>query len=584
MKIYKKLFSYVPDKMIYGWTAILFSIISVFMTVYGYFYIYRFLQELIVFRNGNIAQNYAIKTSILLTLGALLYMLSGLFSHILGFRLETNLRKRGIEGLTKASFRFFDLNSSGYIRKTIDDNATKTHMSVAHLIPDNAQAVAAPLLSIILGFIIDFKVGIILLVMLILGFYLLKKMMGNNEFIKIYQDSLASLSSETVEYVRGIQVIKIFGAKVISFKGLHQAINNYAKYAYEYSLSGRKPYVLFQWAFFGVISMVIIPLVFFMNSFDSTSVIVVEIIMLLFLSGVIFVSFMRVMFVAMYMFEAGYAVDTLETLYQDMKKDQLVYGYETTLENYQIEFEKISFGYREKKILENFSLTLEEGKSYALVGGSGSGKSTIAKLISGFYNVDQGQIKIGGHPLTYYTKETIINTIGFVFQDAKLFNQTIYDNVSVANPNASYDDVIRALKLAGCESILAKFPDREQTKIGAKGVYLSGGEKQRLAIARAILKDAKIVIMDEASASIDPDNEYELQKAFQNLMQTKTVIMIAHRLSSIKSVDEIIVLSQGKIIEKGSHEELLRKDQLYKKIVNQYNEANNWRVGDEGVL
>ena len=584
MKVYKKLFSYVPNQLYFGWVAILLSVVSVCLTVWGYQVIYQFLEMLIVQNQVKIAETYALKTVILLTIGAFLYVFSGIFSHVLGFRLETNLRKKGIEGLTQASFRFFDLNSSGLIRKTIDDNAAKTHVSVAHLIPDSAQAVLTPILVIVLGFFISIRLGIILLLMLFLGLFLFKKMMGNNNFIKNYQNALATLSSETVEYVRGIQVIKIFGAKVTSFKALYQAIQDYSKYAYEYSLSGKKPFVWFQWLFFSVVAVAILPVIILLDKVAAPETMAVELMMLLFLSGVMFVSFMRVMYVSMYLFEANYAVENLEILYKEMQQDQLTYGKETTFSSYQIELEDVSFSYREDNVLTDFSLTFEEGKSYALVGSSGSGKSTIAKLISGFYQVDKGTIKIGNKKITDYTKEAIIETIAFVFQDSQLFSKSIYDNVALANPKASRQEVLEALKLAGCNPILDKFEDRENTVIGSQGVYLSGGEKQRLAIARAMLKNSKIVIMDEASASIDPDNEYELQKAFQHLMREKTVIMIAHRLSSIKTVDKIIVLEDGQVIEEGTHDELIEQGKTYKELVEKYEGANEWRFNNEAVL
>lgn len=584
MKVYKKLFSYVPNQLYFGWVAILFSVVSVCLTVWGYHVIYQFLDMLVVQKQVNIAETYALKTVVLLTVGAFLYVFSGIFSHVLGFRLETNLRKKGIEGLTQASFRFFDLNSSGLIRKTIDDNAAKTHVSVAHLIPDSAQAVLTPILVILLGFLISIRLGLILLLMLFLGLFLFKKMTGNNNFIKNYQNALATLSSETVEYVRGIQVIKIFGAKVTSFKALYQAIQDYSKYAYDYSLSGKKPFVWFQWLFFGIVSVVILPIIFLLDKVSEPEMIAVELMMLLFLSGVMFVSFMRVMYVSMYLFEANYAVENLELLYQEMQQDQLTYGRETVFSSYQIELENVSFSYREANVLTDFSLTFEEGKSYALVGSSGSGKSTIAKLISGFYQVDKGTIKIGGKKITDYTKKAIVETIAFVFQDSQLFSKSIYDNVALANPKASRQEVLEALELAGCNPILDKFKDREETVIGSQGVYLSGGEKQRLAIARAMLKNSKIVIMDEASASIDPDNEYELQKAFQHLMKEKTVIMIAHRLSSIKTVDKIIVLEGGQVIEEGTHDKLMDQGNTYKELIEQYEGANEWRFNNETVL
>lgn len=584
MKVYKKFFAYAKEKVYMGYIAILLSSISVILTIWGYYFIYRFLYNLIVQNNYIAAEEYALKIAVLLTVGALIYLASGMFSHILGFRLETNLRKRGIDGLSEASFRFFDQNPSGKIRKIIDDNASQTHKIVAHLIPDNAQAFLTPILAILLGFIISIKVGIVLLVLTILGGFILSSMMGEKEFMKIYQESLANLSAETVEYVRGMQVVKVFGASVESFKALYGAIKNYSKYAYEYSLSCRRPYVIYQLLFFGIIAILLPPAVYALDKFQDINSVLVELLMIMFLSGVLFVSFMRIMWVGMYIFQGNYAVDTLETLYDDMQKDKINHGQREEFKTFDIEFDDVSFGYSDKMVIENLSFRLDEGKVYALVGSSGSGKSTIAKLISGFYNVDKGNIKIGGIPLSEYSKEAIIKNISFVFQEAKLFKTSIYENVALAKKDATYEEVMEAMRLAGCESIIEKFADAENTVIGSKGVYLSGGEKQRIAIARSILKDSNIIIMDEASASIDPDNEYELQKAFKNLMKDKTVIMIAHRLSSIRTVDEILVLEEGKIVEMGTDKDLMSKDSRYKELQEMYSIANEWRVGYEVVL
>ena len=584
MKIYKKLFAYVQNKKYLGLCAILFSAISAILTVYGYYLIYRFLDNLIIYTDLSVAESLALKSALILTLGAIFYFISGIFSHLLGFRLETNLRKRGIDGLEKASFRFFDLNPSGKIRKTIDDNAAQTHQVVAHMIPDSAQAIITPVLVLILGFIVSIRVGITVLSLTIIGAFILGSMMGEQKFMKIYQEALANLSAETVEYVRGMQVVKIFGANVKSFKTFYKAIKDYSKYAYEYSLSCKKPYVWYQWLFFGLIAILIVPAVYFMGNLGNDKMVLLELIMILFLSGLMFVSFMRMMWYSMYISQGNYAVDTLESLYKDMLKDKLEHGKVEDFKNYNIEFDNVSFAYNDKPVLENLSFKLQEGKSYALVGSSGSGKSTVAKLISGFYNVDEGCIKIGGTSISEYSDEALIKAISFVFQDSKLFKKSIYENVALANRDATKDDVMKALKLAGCDLILDKFPERENTVIGSKGVYLSGGEKQRIAIARAILKDSKIIIMDEASASIDPDNEYELQKAFKNLMKDKTVIMIAHRLSTIKDVDEILVMDNGRIIERGSDKELMSKDSNYKRLQGMFNSANEWRVINEEVL
>ena len=578
MDVYKKLFRYVPNEKYIGYMSILLSSISAFLVVYGYYYIFLFLKEIIVNGNYENAGYYSTRTVICLSISAILYLVSGIVSHKLAFRLETNLRKRGIDGLTDASFRFFDLHSSGYIRKTIDDNATKTHMAVAHMLPDNSQAFLVPIFALILAFAVSLRVGIVIIVLSVVSALMLMGMMGNKEFMKLYQTSLDRLSSETVEYIRGIQVVKIFGSKLKSFKALHDAITDYSKYAYDYSLSCRIPYVIYQLIFLGLIAIISIPLSFFLTDVSNPKFMAVELIMIFFLSGVIMVSFMKIMWASMNIYNANLAIDRLENLYEKMQEDKLTYGNREHFDNFNIEFEKVSFSYGENKVLENLSFSLEEKKTYALVGHSGSGKSTIAKLLSGFYKVDSGAIKIGGHPLSEYTKDAIIKNIAFVFQDSKLFKKSIYDNVALADEQATREEVLEALSLAGCDEILDKFKERENTVIGSKGVYLSGGEKQRIAIARAILKKSPIVIMDEASASIDADNEYELQKAFKNLMKDKTVIMIAHRMTSIKNVDEIIVLENGQIAERGNNDSLVKKQGLYSRLMTLYETANEWRV------
>ena len=580
LTVYKKILSYVPKERYLAYIGILLSMLSVVFKVWGYYYLSKFLIEIIVYNNIENAKYYGFCVVGLLIIGITLYGIAGLVTHVLGFRLETNLRKYGIEGLSKASFSFFDTHPSGKTRKIIDDNATDTHMIIAHLIPDNAGAILMPILLLVLGFFVSLKVGIILIILSIVGGISLSMMTGEKEFMKIYQQSLETLSSETVEYVRGIQVIKIFGISVESFKALNTAIKNYSKYSLEYAMSCKRGFVGFQWFFFSFIAMVIPILLLFFN-IEDPKMLAVELIMVLFLSGALFVSLMAIMYVSMYAFMGQSVVEKLESIFEEMNSNKLTFGSNNEFENYNITFENVSFGYTDKKIINDLSFSLEENKSYALVGSSGSGKSTIAKLISGFYKVDSGVIKIGNRSISSYSEEALINNIAFVFQNVKLFKTSIYDNVKIGKADASYEEVMTAMNLAGCNSILDKFSEREQTQIGTKGVYLSGGEKQRIAIARAILKDAKIIIMDEASAAVDPENEYELQRAFSNLIKDKTVIMIAHRLPSIRNVDEILVMDNGEIIERGTDRELMALDGEYKKLQSLYNKANEWRVNYE---
>ena len=294
--------------------------------------------------------------------------------------------------------------------------------------------------------------------------------------------------------------------------------------------------------------------------------------------GVMFAALMRIMYVGMYQMQAQMVVDKFEEIFESMKKNGLEHGVRETFDNFDIEFRNVSFKYAKDYVLKDVSFRLAEHKTYALVGSSGGGKSTIAKLISGFYKINEGSILIGGHDIAEYSEKALLSTIAFVFQNAKLFKTSIFENVHIGNPSASHEEVMKALEEARCGDILDKFPERENTIIGAKGVHLSGGETQRIAIARAILKNADIIILDEASAAADPENEYEIQQAFSNLMKNKTVIMIAHRLSSIRSVDEILVIDGGTVIERGSDADLMQKDGQYRRLQEMYARANAWRV------
>ena len=577
MEIYKKMFKYVPEKKWYIVISVICSALSAFLTVGAYYYVYEFLIELLSL-NLQSAWDAGMKVVLLLILGSIVYYISVILSHIFAFRLETNLRKYGINLLSKASFKFFDLYPSGLVRKLIDDNASNTHTAVAHLIPDNARGMFLPLLAIMLGFFIDIKLGVTLLALVGISVFILSKMMGEQKFMEKYQKSLEVLSDETVEYVRGIQVVKIFRTSITTFRSLYEAIMNYSKNAYEYAQSCKIPYTIYNWIFFGLVCIVLPVLFFFEDIVNIDIRILVELLMLFFLTGVIFAAFMKIMYIGMHTFQGSECIRKLEDLYESMEKERMVFGSVSEFKNYNIDFENVTFAYKDRNVIENLSFSLDKSKIYAFVGKYGSGKTTIAKLISGFYSVNEGVIKIGDIPIQNYSYETLSKNIAFVFQNSKLFKTDIYTNVAIGRKNATRKEVLNALHLASCDSILDKLPNRENTVIGSKGINLSVGEKQRIAIARAILKDAKIIIMDEASASTDPENEYEIQKAFKSLIRGKTVIMIAHRLSAIKNVDEILVMEKGKIIERGSDLSLSKYESKYDAYKKMYGKANEWRL------
>ena len=578
LNVYKKLLGYVEDKKHLAYISAILACISNILLVASYFYFYKFLKELLVFNNIDNTKTYSLYVIGLMVLYGIVYFAGVWFSHILGFRLETNLRKKGIDGLMEASFAFYDTHPSGKIRKIIDDNASQTHMIIAHLIPDNVGVIVMPILMNGLLFSIDIRLGILMLTMTFIGFLNLKAMMGDTQLMENYMNSLERLNSETVEYVRGIQVVKIFRTEINSFKALYSAIMDYSKFAHQYSLTSRTAFVSFQVLFNLMIAFTLPIGSFLINKGQDSGIILTNIIFFATFSGIIFLTLMKVMYVGMNQYLGMDAVTRLEDLFLEMNKDKLSHGSTASFENYRIEFKDVSFRYEDKYILDKLSFELDENKTYALVGNSGSGKSTIAKLISGFYNIDSGQINIGDKNISSYSEEALMDNISFVFQHSKLFKKSIYENVRMGKKDASPEDVLKALSLANCDEILDRLPDREHTIIGSKGVYLSGGETQRIAIARAILKDSNIIILDEASAAADPENEYEIQKAFSNLIKNKTVIMIAHRLSSIKNVDEILVVDQGNIIQRGSHKDLIEIDGKYRTLQNLFSKANEWKV------
>ena len=580
MKLYKKLFSYIPERKLHGILACLLTTVGIVLEFYAYYLIWILLKN--VFSGGVLSEgrSLAIKILFLFIAYGILYFMGLWMSHLAGFRLETRLRERGIRHLLGASNTFFDLHNSGEMRKIIDNNVEQTHMIVAHLIPDQTAAFLTPILMIILTFVLDLYLGIFFIVIVLISLVLVKNMMGDQSFMKKYMDMLDEMNAGAVEYVRAMPVVKIFNAPLIGFKKLYDSILIYKEMVYKYSMSCRFPFVLFQW----LLNIFIITPIFFgifmVNRGADPGLWAAKILFFTLFMGIFYSNTMKIMYVSMYIFQANSAVDNLENLFKEMKEKEIEFGSQRELLNKNIEFKNVDFSYDgENKILDNFSLSLEEDKVYALVGSSGSGKSTIAKLISGLYPVDSGEILIGDKNISSYDKESLMKNIGIVFQNPQLFQGiSIFENVKLAKSDASDEEVLRALKIARCDEFIDKFKDAYDVVIGAEGVNLSGGEKQRVSIAGIFLKDPKIIIMDEASAAADPENEYELQIAFKELIKNRTTIMIAHRLTSIRGVDEILLIEDGKLIERGSHDILYKEDSKYKKFVEMYNSANEWRV------
>lgn len=579
MNVFRKILKYVPEKKWLLPLAIILTAVSTILQFGSFWIFYRFLTALLIDQDTTQAIHFAVWIMAALTAYGVLYFSGVMATHAVAFRLESNLRKLGVRNLLNASFSFFDRNQSGSIRKKIDDNTEQTHMIVAHLIPDLTNGVLAPIIILILMYLVDWRLGLVFTVSSLISLICLFLTTGNQDFLRKYQAALERISAESVEYVRGMPVVKIFGGTIRSFKAFYEVIVDYGHMAHQYTLSCRAPFVAFQ-AIIGTSVVFAIPIAFYDYAHGvSAAAAVAMVVFYGIFAGLMYNGFMRIMYVMMYKMQASDVIDKIENLIAEMSAEEVRFGTIDALTGTDIEFKHVSFKYEDDFVLDDLSFKLPGGKTYALVGSSGGGKSTIAKLISGFYKLDSGAIMIGGTALTDYSQEAVMRHIAFVFQNTKLFKTTIYENVRIGRPDATHEEVMNALSLAQCDEILAKFPEREKTLIGSKGVHLSGGEIQRIAIARAIVKNADVIILDEASASADPENEFEIQRAFANLMKGKTVIMIAHRLSSIRNVDEILVVKDGKIIERGSSDALnAKEDGEYHKLLRLYDQANVWAV------
>lgn len=577
-ELYKRLLSYIEERKIYAYLSMAFSALGVLVYMAAFWFLWKTIVAMLLDSDFALGATYAIVVVALLILRGLISVMAVMFSHYLGFGLETNLRRAGLHKVLDASFSFFDRHSSGGIRKIIDDNAGNTHKTVAHLIPDNIAAILTPICMLILVFQIDYRLGILLVLMCLVGLYLYRQMYNSPELMEKFTASLEKMGGATVEYIRGMQVIKLFGVSVNYYKSLIESINDYHRDVYAYSQACRKPYVAFQVLFNSFYIFAIPVALFLILRSEPALLLLAKLVFFTIFSGVALESFMAVMFTGTDNYNAKLAIDRLEEIMSEMDKAKPAHGDVKEMADHVIEFRNVTFKYDERHVLKDFNLKLEANRTYALVGPSGSGKSTIAKLISGFYPVQEGEVLIGGKNISQYAEKTLQENITFVFQQAKLFKNSIYENVRIGRPDATREEIMEALEQANCQSILEKFPTREETVIGSKGVYLSGGEVQRVAIARAILKNAGIVILDEALAATDPENEFEIQKALANLIKGKTVIMIAHRLTAITEVDEILFIDHGEVIERGDHKSLMEKEGRYKCLQDMYRQSNDWRV------
>lgn len=514
-----------------------------------------------------------------------LYFAALMSTHIAAFRTARNIRRTAMAHVLKLPLGFFTGNQSGRLRKLIDDNAGLTEDLLAHKLPDLAGTIVTPIAAIVMLFLFDWKMGLLCLVTMVLALLSMCLMMGgkNAGFFHRYQKEIERMSGEAVEYVRGIPVVKMFQQTVYSFKAFYAAIRDYSDLASQYAMSCRIGQTCFLTFINGAFAL-LIPAALLLSSGRDVRTVLVNFIFYALFAPACGQMINRIMYMSEAVMEADEAVGRLdEILGQEPMEESKV---QKRPANAAVSFDHVSFTYpgSDRPALNDVSFSVLPGQVTALVGPSGGGKTTAASLIPRFWDTDSGTVAIGGINVRELNTEDLMRQVAFVFQDTRLFKESLLENIRAARPEASRDEVLSAARAAQCDDILEKLPQGLDTVVGTKGIYLSGGEQQRIALARAILKDAPIVVLDEATAFADPENEHQIQKAFEALTKNKTVLMIAHRLSTVQNADSIIVLSDGRVIEQGSHESLLALHGVYNGMWEDYQRSAQWKVGKEEAV
>ncbi len=513
----------------------------------------------------------------------LLYFGALMCTHLSAFRISRNMKSLAMHTILKFPLGYFEDKDSGKLRKQVDDNADLTETLLAHNLPDMVGAIVTPVAVLVFLAVFDWKLGLLCLVPFLLSFIILMGMMSgdNAKSMVKYQASLETMSSCAVEYVRCIPIVKTFQQTVYSFKDLYEAINSYGKWATEYSHSCRFPYTCFTTVINGFFALLIPVGILLLRHGMNFAGTLLDIVFYILFTPVCTVMMNKIMYAT----ESFQQVQIVLTKFDQLTDCEPLRWPRQPLkpQELSIHFENVSFAYpaTTDKALDNVSLSMEPGKTYALVGASGSGKTTAAALIPRFWDPGSGRITIGGIDIRDMSEKDLLDGISFVFQDNRRFKTTIRENLLMAKPDATEQELKHALAAAQCDEIIANLPYGIDTALGSKGTYLSGGETQRIALARAILKDAPIVVLDEATAFADPENEYRIQKAFETLVRDKTVLMIAHRLSSVKNADEIFVLDHGRLVERGTHKELLEAKKEYARLYEEFTTSLSWKVAKE---
>lgn len=566
--------------------AMLLSALSALAGMLPYILIWLIVRELLehgeITSSGNVV-TYAWWAAGMAVASIVLYFAALMSSHLAAFRVESNLRKEAMRQIVRMPLGFFDINTSGRIRKIIDDNAGVTHSFLAHQLPDLAATFLVPLVAAILIFVFDWILGLACIVPVIIAMLVMGFMMNaeGRQFMKSYMTSLEEMNTEAVEYVRGIPVVKVFQQTIYSFKNFHRCIMNYNKMVFGYTRMWEKPMSLYTVIINGFVFF-LAPLAILLIGYSGNyASVLLNFFLFVLITPIFSQSIMKSMYLNQALGQASEAIGRLENL--------VAYEYLTVVEHpqpvkeFSIQFEKVSFSYpgANQKAVDDVSFTIPQGNTVALVGASGGGKTTIARLVPRFWEATEGKVLIGGINVREIAPEELMKYISFVFQNTKLFKTSLLENIKYGNPDATMEEVERAVDMAQCREIINKLPLGLNTKIGTEGTYLSGGEQQRIVLARAILKNAPIIVLDEATAFADPENEHLIQQALKELTKGKTVLMIAHRLSSITDADNILVIDKGKIAEQGTHANLLGKQGIYYHMWNEYQQSVRWTIGKE---
>lgn len=583
-----RLLGYAGKRKFFSYASWVLAALSALVALAPFYFIFNIIKEVIEttpdFGNAKNLTFNGWMAVLFAVVGYLLYIAALMCSHMAAFRVDTNMRKDVLSHLVKLPLGYVEEAGSGRLRKIINDSTAASETYLAHQLPDKAVAVATPIGLIALLFIFDWRLGILSLIPVALAFLIMTSMTGKKMAQKMqeYQNSLDAMSNEAVEYVRGIPVVKTFGQTVFSFKRFKATIDNYEKWVISYTKDLRIPMMFYTAAINSVFVFLIAGAVIFTKN-GVTDKFLLNLIFYIIITPVISLTLTKMMYQSENAMIVADALQRIDTVLEAKPLPESETG--KVPSDSSVEFRNVSYSYDGiKNAVENISLNIPAGSTVAFVGPSGSGKSTLANLISRFFDVSEGQVLVGGVDVRNIKKEILMDNVSFVFQNSHLIKGTILDNVRMARPQASKEEVMNALEKSQCMDIVKKLPNGVDTVVGTNGVYLSGGEQQRIAIARIMLKDSPIVILDEATAFADPDNEVMVQKAFSELAKNRTVIMIAHRLSTVAGADHIYVLKDGKIEEYGKYNELINNGGMFSKMWNDYRHSVDWKVSKEASL